>query len=198
MELSGEHVAPAPRARVWDALNDPAVLEACIPGLQSLEKTSDTEFAAVVAARIGPVNARFKGRVTLSDLDPPNGYTISGEGTGGAAGFARGEARVRLADADGGATRLTWEADARVGGKLAQVGSRLVGGAAKRLADEFFSKFAGHVAGGAARAEAGEEAPAAEASAPKRRKRLGLWVLAAAAVAVGALAAALASGGAAF
>ena len=192
MELSGEHVAPAPRARVWDALNDPAVLEACIPGLQSLEKTSDTEFAAVVAARIGPVNARFKGRVTLSDLDPPNGYTISGEGTGGAAGFARGEARVRLADADGGATRLTWEADARVGGKLAQVGSRLVGGAARRLADEFFSKFAGHVAGGAAPAEAGEEAPA-----PKRRKRLGPWVLAAA-VAAGALAAALAGGGAAF
>ena len=195
MELSGEHVAPAPRARVWDALNDPAVLKACIPGLQSLEKTSDTEFAAVVAARIGPVNARFKGRVTLSALDPPNGYTISGEGTGGAAGFARGEARVRLADADGGATRLTWEADARVGGKLAQVGSRLVGGVAKRLADEFFSKFAGHVAGGAAPAE---DPPASEAPAPKRRKRLGLWVLAAAAMAAGALAAALAGGGTAF
>lgn len=169
MDLSGAHDIPAPRARVWAALNDPAALESCIPGLQSLEKTSDTEFAAVVAARIGPVSARFKGRVTLSDIDPPNGYTIAGEGAGGAAGFARGSARVRLADAGGGATRLTWEADARIGGKLAQVGSRLVGGAAKRLANEFFSKLAGHVAPAAPDGEA-DDTPPAGPPAPKKRR----------------------------
>lgn len=178
MKLEGERAIPAPRARVWAALNDPAALEACIPGVESLEKRSDTEFAATVAARIGPVNARFRGVVKLSDIDPPNGYRISGEGTGGAAGFARGAAAVRLADAEGGATRLVWEADAQVGGRLAQIGSRLVGAAARRLAGEFFDALSEHVA-------AAEPAPEDGAPAPtptSRLRRLLPWAAAAAAV----------------
>ncbi len=179
MKLEGERTIPAPRAQVWAALNDPAALEACIPGIESLEKRSDTEFAATVAARIGPVSARFRGAVTLSELDPPNGYRISGEGTGGAAGFARGAAAVRLADAEGGATRLAWEADAQVGGRLAQIGSRLVGGAARRLAGEFFDALSEHVAAGKAAPEDG--APAA--AAPEGRiRRLLPWAGVAAAV----------------
>ena len=178
MKLEGERTIPAPRAQVWAALNDPAALEACIPGIESLEKRSDTEFAATVAARIGPVSARFRGAVTLSDLDPPNGYRIAGEGTGGAAGFARGAASVRLADAEGGATRLVWEADAQVGGKLAQIGSRLVGGAARRLAGEFFDALSEHVAAEKAAPEDG--APAAPP--PGRVRRLLPWAGIAAAV----------------
>lgn len=178
MRLEGERTIPAPRAQVWAALNDPAALEACIPGIESLEKRSDTEFAATVAARIGPVSARFRGAVTLSDLDPPNGYRIAGEGTGGAAGFARGAASVRLADAEGGATRLVWEADAQVGGKLAQIGSRLVGGAARRLAGEFFDALSERVAAEKAAPEDG--APAAPP--PGRIRRLLPWAGAAAAV----------------
>ena len=178
MRLKGERTIPAPRAQVWAALNDPAALEACIPGIESLEKRSDTEFAATVAARIGPVSARFRGAVTLSDLDPPNGYRIAGEGTGGAAGFARGAASVRLADAEGGATRLVWEADAQVGGKLAQIGSRLVGGAARRLAGEFFDALSERVAAEKAAPEDG--APAAPP--PGRIRRLLPWAGAAAAV----------------
>ena len=178
MRLEGERTIPAPRAQVWAALNDPAALEACIPGIESLEKRSDTEFAATVAARIGPVSARFRGAVTLSDLDPPNGYRIAGEGTGGAAGFARGAASVRLADAEGGATRLVWEADAQVGGKLAQIGSRLVGGAARRLAGEFFDALSERVAAEKTAPEDG--APAA--SPPGRVRRLLPWAGIAAAV----------------
>ena len=178
MRLEGERTIPAPRAQVWAALNDPAALEACIPGIESLEKRSDTEFAATVAARIGPVSARFRGAVTLSDLDPPNGYRIAGEGTGGAAGFARGAASVRLADAEGGATRLVWEADAQVGGKLAQIGSRLVGGAARRLVGEFFDALSEHVAAEKAAPEDG--APAAPP--PGRVRRLLPWAGIAAAV----------------
>lgn len=184
MKLEGERTIPAPRAQVWAALNDPAALEACIPGIESLEKRSDTEFAATVAARIGPVNARFRGAVTLSELDPPNGYRISGEGTGGAAGFARGAAAVRLADAEGGATRLAWEADAQVGGRLAQIGSRLVGGAARRLAGEFFDALSEHVAAGKAAPE--DVAPAAAAPEGRIRRLLPWAGVAAAALATAA------------
>jgi uncharacterized protein len=126
---------------VFAALNDPEVLKACIPGCESLEKSSDTEMTAKVKLRIGPVSAAFSGKVTLSDIDPPNGYKISGEGQGGVAGFAKGGAVVKLAE-EGAATVLTYEVDAQVGGKIAQVGARLITGTAKKLADQFFGKFA--------------------------------------------------------
>jgi len=141
MDFSGEYRIPAPRQKVWEALNDPAILQQAIPGCESLEKTSDNELKASVRMRIGPVSAKFGGKVTLSDFDPPTSYRISGEGQGGAAGFAKGGAVVKLAD-DGAGTLLTYNADAQVGGKIAQVGARLIEGTAKKLADEFFSKFA--------------------------------------------------------
>jgi carbon monoxide dehydrogenase subunit G len=141
MTMQGEVMLPASRATVWSALNDPEVLRACIPGCQDLEKLSDTEFRATAKVSVGPVKATFKGGVMLSDLDPPNGYTISGEGQGGVAGFAKGGAKVRLDEADGG-TRLVYDVEAQVGGKLAQLGGRLINGVAKKYADEFFSNFA--------------------------------------------------------
>jgi uncharacterized protein len=140
MEFSGEYRIPAPRQKVWEALNDPAILQQAIPGCESLEKTADNELKATVRMRVGPVSAKFGGKVTLSDFDPPNSYRISGEGQGGAAGFAKGGAVVKLAE-DGGETVLTYTADAQVGGKIAQVGARLIEGTAKKLADEFFGKF---------------------------------------------------------
>jgi uncharacterized protein len=146
MEIKGEYRIAAPREKVFAALNDPAILQACIPGCESLEKTSDTEMTAKVRLRIGPVSASFTGKVTLSDLDPPNGYRISGEGQGGAAGFAKGGAVVTLRE-DAGETVLTYNVDAQVGGKIAQVGARLIDGTAKKLADEFFGKFAAMVGG---------------------------------------------------
>ena len=152
MEIKGEYKIPATRAKVFAALNDPAVLQACIPGCESLEKVSDTELKAKVRMRIGPVSAAFSGKVTLSDIDPPNGYRISGEGQGGAAGFAKGGAVVALAD-DAGQTVLTYDVDAQVGGKIAQVGARLIDGTARKLADEFFGKFAAMVGGPPAEAE---------------------------------------------
>lgn len=141
MKMSGDYTVPATREAVWDALNDPEVLKDCIPGCEDLTKTSDTEMVAAVTAKVGPVKARFKGKIQLSDLDPPNGYTISGEGSGGPAGFAKGGARVTLAEADGG-TQLSYEVEAQVGGKLAQIGQRLIDGTAKKMADQFFSNFA--------------------------------------------------------
>jgi carbon monoxide dehydrogenase subunit G len=146
MDFSGEYRIPAPRQKVWEALNDTAILQQAIPGCETLEKTSDTEMKATVRMRVGPVSARFGGKVTLSDFDPPNSYRISGEGQGGAAGFAKGGAVVKLAE-DGSDTVLTYNADAQVGGKIAQVGARLIEGTAKKLADEFFSKFAELVGG---------------------------------------------------
>jgi carbon monoxide dehydrogenase subunit G len=141
MKMSGEYVLPADRQTVWAALNDPDVLSASIPGCESFEKISDTEFQAVAVSKIGPVKARFKGEVTLSDIDPPNGYRISGQGQGGVAGFAKGGAVITLADAEGGGTLLTYDVDAQVGGKIAQIGQRLVNGAAKKTADQFFENF---------------------------------------------------------
>ncbi len=141
MELTGEQTIPAPRERVWTALNDPEILKRCIPGCQDIQKLSDTELTAKVGLAVGPVKATFNGRVTLSDLDPPNGYKISGEGQGGVAGFGRGSAVVRLSD-DPAGTKLSYSADAAVGGKLAQIGSRLVEATARKLADEFFTRFA--------------------------------------------------------
>jgi carbon monoxide dehydrogenase subunit G len=141
MTMTGEVTLPADRLKVWAMLNDPAVLKASIPGCQSLEKTSDVSFAAVVKVKIGPVGASFKGAVQLSDIDPPNGYTISGEGQGGIAGFANGGAKVLLSDAPGG-TLLKYDVQANVGGKIAQLGSRLIDGVAKKLADQFFANLA--------------------------------------------------------
>ena len=141
MEIKGEYRIAAPREKVFAALNDPAILQACIPGCETLEKLSDTEMTAKVRLRIGPVSAAFGGKVTLSDIDPPNGYRISGEGQGGVAGFAKGGAVVRLTQ-DGADTVLTYDVDAQVGGKIAQVGARLIQGTAKKLADQFFGKFA--------------------------------------------------------
>jgi carbon monoxide dehydrogenase subunit G len=140
MVMDGEVQLPAPREVVWAKLNDPEVLKACIPGCESLEKLSDTEFQAVAVVKIGPVKAKFKGKVRLTDLDPPNGYRISGEGDGGVAGFAKGGATVTLTPKDGGA-QLSYHVDAQIGGKLAQLGQRLVNGAAKKLADQFFQNF---------------------------------------------------------
>ncbi len=141
MTMVGEQLLAAPREKVWAALNDVEVLKQCIPGCESLEKLSDTEFQAIATNKIGPVKARFKGKVKLSDLDPPNGYKISGEGDGGIAGFAKGGATVTLTDKDGG-TLLSYTVEAQIGGKLAQLGQRLINGVAKKLADDFFAKFA--------------------------------------------------------
>jgi len=166
MEIKGEYRIAASREKVFAALNDVAILQACIPGCESLEKSSDTEMKAKVRMRIGPVSASFTGKVTLSDLDPPNGYKISGEGQGGAAGFAKGGAVVTLRE-DGAETVLTYNVDAQVGGKIAQVGARLIDGTARKLADEFFSKFAAMVGapppGEAATAPAAAPAPSAAA-----------------------------------
>lgn len=140
MELTGEYRIPAPRAKVWDALNDPAILKQCIDGCEELNKEGDNAFTAKVTAKVGPVKAKFAGKVTLENIDPPNGYTIRGEGQGGVAGFAKGSADVKLVD-DGAGTVLTYLARAEVGGKLASVGSRLVEGVAKKTADDFFGKF---------------------------------------------------------
>lgn len=159
MQMTGQYRIEAPREAVWEALNDVEVLRACIPGVEEIEKTSDTSFTAKVKAKVGPVSARFAGAVTLSDLDPPKGYTISGEGKGGAAGFAKGGAKVSL-DEDGDATLLHYDVDAQVGGKLAQIGSRLINGTAKKMADDFFSRFAETV-GGPAPEPAAEPAAAA-------------------------------------
>lgn len=152
LEMSGSYDIPASRQKVWAALNDADVLKAAIPGCEALEKVSDTELKAVVVAKVGPVKAKFKGTVMLSDMAPPESYRISGEGEGGIAGFAKGGASVRLTETESG-TKLDYTADAQIGGKLAQLGQRLVAGTAKKLADEFFKNFADAV---------GEEAAAGE------------------------------------
>lgn len=142
MDLTGSYDIPATREAVWHGLNDAETLKRCIPGCQSLEKLSETELQAQAQLKIGPMKASFSGKVLLSDLDPPNSYRISGEGNGGVAGFAKGGALVTLTDAPEGGTRLTYEAKAEIGGKLAQLGSRLIDGVAKKMADDFFKAFA--------------------------------------------------------
>jgi carbon monoxide dehydrogenase subunit G len=163
MQMTGEYQIAAPREKVWQALNDPEILRASIPGCESLEKLSDTELTAKVTLAIGPIRAKFTGKVTLGDLDPPNGYTITGEGQGGVAGFAKGGAKVHLVEKDGG-TVLSYTADAQVGGKMAQLGARLIDSTAKKLADEFFGRFVAAVAPAPAEAAAmtaGTRAPGA-------------------------------------
>lgn len=198
MELVNTRTVAASQQAVFAALNDPAVLRACVPGCESLERIGDDAFQAQMMARVGPVAARFSGRMTLADVDPPRGYTLRFEGQGGAAGFARGEARVALAPAGDGQTAMHYEVNAQVGGKLAQIGSRLVDGAAAKLADEFFAHLAAHFAGGAAVQPSGmpgaaavapgeadtrgsapqpsrEPAGAAGGAPPRRRSEKGTW-----------------------
>jgi carbon monoxide dehydrogenase subunit G len=142
MQMNDSQRVPASQDKVWAGLNDPEILKRCIPGCQSLEMSSPTEMKATVVVKVGPVKATFSGKVTLSDLDPPNGYRISGEGSGGVAGFAKGGASVKLEPDGAEATNLQYAVDAQIGGKLAQLGGRLIDSTAKKLAGEFFQNFA--------------------------------------------------------
>jgi carbon monoxide dehydrogenase subunit G len=146
MEMSGEQLIPAPQKVVWDALNDPEMLKASVPGCESIERTGDNEFLVQMVARVGPVSAKFKGKLTLSDVKPPDSYSIAFEGQGGPAGFAKGGAQVRLSS-QGDGTKLAYDVKASVGGKLAQIGSRLIDAAAKKVADDFFRNFNQKVGG---------------------------------------------------
>ena len=144
MDMTGERRIPAPRSIVWEALNNPDVLKASIPGCESLEKLADDQMKATAAIKVGPISARFSGKVQLTDIDAPNGYRISGEGQGGVAGFAKGGANVALTD-DGNDTLLKYQVNAQVGGKLAQLGGRLIDATAKQMADAFFDRFSKQV-----------------------------------------------------
>jgi len=166
VDISGEYRLRAPRERVWQALNDPEFIQRALPGCQTMEKVSDTEFTAKVNSKIGPVKATFNSRVSLTNLNPPESYTLVGEGKGGAAGFAKGSADVHLSE-EGEETLLHYTSNLQVGGKLAQIGNRLVGGAAKKTADEFFANFAALINEPApAEAEPAVASPAAAAPAP--------------------------------
>jgi carbon monoxide dehydrogenase subunit G len=147
MEMTGEQLIPQAQDVTWKALNDTAVLKACIPGCESIEQTGDNEYQLVMTARVGPVSAKFKGKMTLSDIVAPQSYRLVFEGQGGVAGFAKGEASVNLAPQEGG-TKLAYAVKAMIGGKLAQVGSRLIDGVAKKIAGEFFTAFNARVSGG--------------------------------------------------
>jgi carbon monoxide dehydrogenase subunit G len=182
MDMAGEYRIPAAREVVWRGLNDAEILKQCIPGCESIEKLSDTAFTARVALAVGPVKAKFTGKVVLADLNPPESYTISGEGQGGVAGFGKGSAAVRLAEDGPSNTVLTYTAQATVGGKLAQIGARLVDATAKKLAEEFFSRFSVVVAGPVAEAPpaaAGtDQPPTAVPTTPPSRPALRpeIWV----------------------
>jgi carbon monoxide dehydrogenase subunit G len=145
MELHGDRLIPAPVAATWAALNDPETLKACIAGCESLERTGDDAYTAVVALRVGPVSARFKGNLKMTNVTPPTGYTIKFDGQGGVAGFGRGSADVRLAPEGDAATRLSYDARAQVGGKMAQIGSRLIDATAGKITDDFFKAFEAHL-----------------------------------------------------
>jgi carbon monoxide dehydrogenase subunit G len=165
MELSGEEMIPQPIRRVWDGLNDPAILKACISGCEEIIKLADNEYQVVLMAAVGPVKARFNGKLLLSDINPPSSYSLVFEGTGGAAGFAKGGAHVALSE-DGPVTKLVYNANAKIGGKIAQVGSRLIEGVARKIAAEFFARFNDIVAQPAAAEVAAErtESPSAVVS----------------------------------
>jgi carbon monoxide dehydrogenase subunit G len=162
MQMNESQIVPASQDKVWAALNDPAVLAKCIPGCQKLDVTAPNEMTATVVVKVGPVKASFAGKVTLSDIEAPNSYRIAGEGSGGVAGFAKGGASVKLTAEGPESTRLDYAVDAQIGGKLAQLGGRLIDATAKKLAGEFFEKFA---------AELSPPAPAAEESPPDAEKK---------------------------
>lgn len=184
MEMTSEQRIPAPREAVWAALNNTEILKAAMPGCESFEATGENQFDAQVTTKVGPVKARFKFKVNLSDIDPPKGYTINGEGQGGAAGFAKGSAAVSLAE-DGKDTVLSYQVKANVGGKLAQLGSRLIDGTAKKLADEFFGNFIELIAGAdpGAEPQAQQESEVAAESA-KKDKPTWIYVVAGVIIAV--------------
>jgi carbon monoxide dehydrogenase subunit G len=164
MDINGERMIPAPQQTVWDALNDPTVLQECIPGCDQMEKISETEYRLGMLAIVGPVKARFAGKLLLSDITAPQCYALNFEGSGGAAGFGKGNAHVTLSPANGGATQLEYKATAQVGGKLAQVGSRLIDGIARKIAEDFFAKFEALVT--AAEAASNPAEPSAAVSMP--------------------------------
>jgi carbon monoxide dehydrogenase subunit G len=181
MDMTGERRIPAPRQTVWEALNDTDVLKSSIPGCESLEKLGDDQMKATAAIKVGPISARFSGKVQLTDIDPPNGYRISGEGQGGVAGFAKGGANVTLTD-DGGGTLLSYQVNAQVGGKLAQLGGRLIDATAKQMADAFFDRFSKQVQAmvpAAAEAAASETMaePIAVAMASAPDSAISIWAL---------------------
>lgn len=149
MEMTGEQLIALPQQATWDALNDTTVLMDCIPGCDSIDKQSDTEYLLTMTARVGPVSAKFKGKMTLASVQAPDSYTLQFEGQGGVAGFAKGEAQVNLAP-EGEATRLSYSVKANIGGKLAQVGARLIDGVAKKTAEQFFAAFNKRASGGPA------------------------------------------------
>jgi len=169
MELAGESLIPAPIDTVWAGLNNPDILRACIPGCEALEQVSPTEMTARVVQKVGPVSASFSGKVTLSDLDPPHSYRITGQGSGGVAGFAKGSALIQLTEQDGG-TKLTYTVDVTLGGKIAQLGGRMIKGLAGRLADQFFQTFSDHVTGAAKAPSPAVSQPAtAQAAGPSSK-----------------------------
>jgi carbon monoxide dehydrogenase subunit G len=168
MQMNDSVTVPASQQKVWEALNDPAVLAKCIPGCQKLESTAPNEMTATVVVKVGPVKASFSGKVTLSDIDPPNGYRISGEGSGGVAGFAKGGATVTLTAQGPESTLLNYAVDAQIGGKLAQLGSRLIDSTAKKLAGEFFERFAAELSPPAAEPEAAPQGEAAPEEGEKK------------------------------
>jgi hypothetical protein len=160
MKLTGEQKLALPRDRVWQALNDPEILKRCVPGCDTFEPDGPNRYNVGMSLAVGPVKARFRGKLTLADIVPPQSYSLTFEGSGGAAGFGKGSANVKLTDIDGG-TLLAYDMDAQVGGKLAQVGTRLIDGVSRKIADEFFTRFARAVSTGV-----DQEAPAAAVSAP--------------------------------
>jgi carbon monoxide dehydrogenase subunit G len=173
MEMTGERRIPAPRQAVWDALNDTEALRAAIPGCETLERTGENELSARVAVKLGPMAAKFTGKVQLTNVNPPVSYTIGGEGNGGAMGFAKGGADVSLAEAGPNETVLTYSVKAQVGGKIAQLGARLIDSTAKQMADQFFDRFAANLAAAQPAAAAGE----APAPAPAQPAALNLLTL---------------------
>jgi uncharacterized protein len=176
MEMTGEQLIPLPQQRVWEALNNPEILKACIAGCESMERVSDTEYKVTLSAAVGPVKARFNGKLLLTELNPPTSYSLAFEGSGGAAGFGKGGAQVRLSP-EGNSTRLSYSAKATVGGKLAQIGSRLIDGVAKKMADDFFVKFNQTLS--PAHAEVPASAAQSHGTGPARGTGTWLWVIAA-------------------
>jgi len=185
MEMKGSRVVPADVATTWRALNDPEVLRECIPGCESIDRVSDTEYRVLMTARVGPVSAKFSGRLTLADIAAPRSYTLKFEGQGGAAGFANGSAKVELSPVEGG-TRIDYAVNAQVGGKLAQIGSRLIDGAAAKVADDFFARFVARAGGSPPATAEAAAAPPPELTSALRtmRTRLLLAVLIVACIAI--------------
>ena len=174
MDMSNSVVLPAPQTQVWAALNDPEILKQCVPGCESIERIDDNAYQVAMTVAIGPVRAKFKGNLRLTDIDAPNAYTLQFDGQGGAAGFGKGTARVKLTPEDAG-TRLDYVVNAQIGGKIAQLGSRLVDGVSRKMADEFFESFRVALAASMAPAETPAAAASTEIAAPARRGAIPAW-----------------------